>query len=72
MSQPPSWDQGQPPTWGASRLLAIGGTSPRLGHQRAGAGTAAPGSAASWPSGDQPPSWPSAGQQPPPSWPAAG
>ena len=54
MSQPPPWDQGQPPE------------QDQPPHQGGGW--------PSWPSGDQPPAWPSSGpgQDQPPSWPAGG
>jgi hypothetical protein len=59
MSQPPPWDEGQPPNQGQPPSWPSAG--PNQGQPP------------SWPSGDQPPSWPWAGQQqPPPSWPSGG
>jgi hypothetical protein len=58
MSQPPPWDHGETPDQGQS---------PDQGQQPPNQG-----GLPSWPSGDQPPSWPSAGsgQNQPPAWPS--
>src|SRR5580700_2808738 len=60
MSQPPPWDHGETPDQG--QLPDQGQQPPNQGGLP------------SWPSGDQPPSWPTAGsgQDQPPAWPSAG
>jgi Domain of unknown function (DUF4352) len=67
MSQPPPWDEGQPPNQGQLPSWPTGSEPPSW--PSAGPNQSQP---PSWPSGDQPPSWPSAGQPPPPSRPSGG
>ena len=66
MSQPPPWDQGQPPNQGQPPEQGRSAEQGQPPHQGGGW--------PSWPSGDQPPAWPSSGsgQDQPPSWPSAG
>ena len=81
MSQPPPWDQGQPPNQGQLPTWPTQSQPPSwpsAGPNKSQPNKSQPNKSQlpSWPSGDQPPAWPSAGQptppSPPPSWPSGG